>query len=93
MTDPLLNRPEIEGVAIACGLCCVDGFGKTVCTAFSGMEHVLKFAHEIERAARKAAIRDLYAVIDNDAYAVSFQTMGQYRAALRSAIRALREES
>jgi hypothetical protein len=47
-----LAQTEIEGVAIECGLCCVDGFGKTVCTDYSGTEHVLKFAREIERAAR-----------------------------------------
>jgi hypothetical protein len=45
----------------------------------------------VQAIERDASIRDLYAVVDNDAYAVSFQTMGQYRAALRSAIRALRE--
>jgi hypothetical protein len=55
-------------------------------------EGLIAFAQAIERIAREAAIRDLYGVIDNDAYAMSFQTMGQYRTALRSAIRALPTE-
>lgn len=34
-------------------------------------------------------VRQLIALIDDDSYAITFQTMGQYRSALIAALRAL----
>jgi hypothetical protein len=86
-----LAQTEIEGVAIECGLCCVDGFGKTVCTDYSGTEHVLKFAREIERAARKAAIEECASCIDERAFDESGLCIDPDLSEMADRIRALQE--
>lgn len=45
-----MTPEEAKGLAIESGLCCVNGFGETVRTAYATVDHILTFAAAIEAA-------------------------------------------
>lgn len=81
------ERTKIAEYVISCGF--ATGHGDTT-------EEILKefdeqFKEKILKV-RKDAYRECAEIIQDDAYAISFQSMGQYRSALLKAILAKMEE-